>query len=104
MFLTTATPQQQAALDRANAIRIARSKVKKELFAGTRNVTDVISDPPDFMRGMTVLEVLKACKRVGDGRAKKICLSAGVNPIWTLGELGDSRRKLLVQATKRRLG
>jgi hypothetical protein len=101
-------------LERANAIRFARARVKRQLFARETTVRDVlkVSDVPGVrtledvdaaMATMTALDLLRAQHRWGPTRAEHLLAEVRVNGALTLAALTDRQRRLIVAAVESRL-
>ena len=50
--------QRREALERANAVRTARAKLKKDLAAGKADLAPLIVNPPEFAATAKVLDLL----------------------------------------------
>jgi hypothetical protein len=94
--------QRTAALEKANTIRVKRGKLKRELGQGERSPMRVLSHPPDYAGGMTVLAFLQSLPLIGRAKAKRLLLAAGVSPTRTLGEMEAYERVRLAGAIKRK--
>lgn len=90
--------QRRAALDLANAVRIERAAVKREVRAGSRWVVDLILDPPPSLYSMKVRKLLLSVRRVGPVKADKLLRAAGVAPSKTLAGLSERQRHVLASA------
>ena len=91
-------PQQQQrdeALSKANAIRIARSNMKREIRVGRRRPENVLRLVPDFAAGMRVDDFLRALPHYGRARIKSLLLRCHVRGDTELGELTDWQRDAL---------
>lgn len=84
-------PQPLRALAMANAVRIARAHLKRDVKARVIDICEVIRDPPDFALAMPVTELLKALPRVGDQRAEVIVRGI-CRPTLELGKMGSYTR------------
>lgn len=87
--------QRLGALTKANRIRSARAQLKDELYLGRVQVTDLISDPPDFINTMKILDLLVAAPKIRQIKAKQI-LGPYISPIRSVGDLTDAQRFGLV--------
>ena len=61
--MTTLTPspfssQRRQALAMANAVRLARADLKRDLRAGRVDITTVLAEPPSCLRTAPILDVL----------------------------------------------
>jgi hypothetical protein len=102
-------PQYMKALAKGNEIRLARAQIKRDLAAGRRDICDLISDPPDALASMPVIELLMAQHRWGQtrsGRALRGLWDPRVMAPLTiaeqrkLGELTDRQRRVLVNSLR----
>jgi hypothetical protein len=97
----TATIQWQAALDRANAVRIENSEFKKSLaclsYTEARvRVADAISD--GIVESSPVNSLLLAIPRMGARKTRKLLLKAGVfNERRKVRDLTRRQRDLIVR-------
>lgn len=89
--------QRFEALHKANAIRIYRAKLKRDIKAGIRDPVAVIRKPEQQLSTMKVIEVLLAMPKVGRTKANKWMQNARVSPSKTLGGLSDRQRVHLSQ-------
>ena len=85
-------------LKTANRNRMQMAEAKREIARGERSPRDLIKFPPEPVRNMKVVALLKAIPLVGAHRAQTICLVAGVNPLMTLGALTARQRVALIDA------
>lgn len=94
---TAATePQWQTALDKANAVRLARADIKRDLKEGRRQFADLLADPPDVIRGLPLFEVLRWVPGIDRVRAKKILYGLIFSDTLKIDSVGDvTRRKVL---------
>jgi hypothetical protein len=63
--------QHMEALARANAIRLRRARLRREVAAGNRSLADVIADPPVEAKGATVGSALAWQYRWGSERVRR---------------------------------
>jgi hypothetical protein len=88
--------QRRQALQRANAVRTARAKLKKDLASGKANLAPMILDPPDFASSAKVVDLLVSLPKIGQVKAHQILSHARIAPTKTLGGLtGRQRSELL---------
>ena len=50
--------QRREALERANAVRTARAKLKKDLASGKADLAPLIANPPEFAASAKVVDLL----------------------------------------------
>lgn len=106
MMMTTtfaAQSQRMNALDRANEVRIARSKLKQQLKTFEVDVCDVIMDPPEIAQGMTIAQLLSALHRFGDHRVN-MTITGVCRPNLTLERMGSYTRGRLCDRVDDALG
>lgn len=89
---TPALDQVHAALAKANFVRLARATEKKRIRDGETNVIAVLRATPDYMEGMTVLDLLMAQRRWGLRRASTVLTEARVSQMKTIGGLTQRQR------------
>ena len=88
--------QRREALERANAVRTARAKLKKDLAAGKADLAPLIVNPPEFAASAKVLDLLLSLPKIGQVKAHQILSHARIAPTKTLGGLtGRQRGELL---------
>ena len=88
--------QRMEALKRANDIRTARAKLKKDLKAGRSNIHAVLLDPPEYVMTAKVFDMLLAVPKYGRVKANKILQTCRISPSKTIGGLSDRQRAELV--------
>jgi hypothetical protein len=98
------TAQCMEALARANEVRLARAALKREISAGRRSVTDVISDSPWEAESMSLSELLCSQRRWGRARSRKLLSSAALGEGKKVGSLTERQRRILVGALEAKLG
>lgn len=98
------TAQCMEALARANQVRLARAALKREIGAGQRSVTDVISDSPWEAESMSLSELLCSQRRWGRARSRKLLASAALGEAKKIGSLTERQRRVLVSALEAKLG
>lgn len=105
------TPQAEAALKRANALRLARAQFKRELRAVSveeareRLASIMDGEPPAFFESMMLGAFLELAPRIG--RHKSIAIttrigrSAGAGWVRPVGELTLRQREVLARELRR---
>lgn len=88
--------QRNAALARANAIRIARAALKREIAAGRRPLADVIAECPAEAHSMPVAELIGAQHRWGEARTLRLLRRAELSETKPLGHLTPRQRRALI--------
>jgi hypothetical protein len=92
---TIAVPQHMTALARANAVRSARTLLKRRVASGEQTVAEVILECPWEAANMTVAELLGYQRRWATTRTNKFLASVTVSETRTVGALTDRQRKAL---------
>jgi hypothetical protein len=88
-------PQHLQALQRANAVRLARAELKRRVADGDVSAAHVILSSPWEADSMTVSDLLTSQRRWGSTRCRKFlqCLSIPENK--TIGSMTDRQRRVL---------
>lgn len=94
--------QRNAALARANAIRIARAALKREIAAGHRSLTDVIAECPVEAHSMPLAELIGAQHRWGEARTLRLLRRAELSETKPLGHLTPRQRRALIACLEHR--
>jgi hypothetical protein len=92
------------ALARANQVRLARAALKRDISAGDRSVTEVITDSPWEAESMSLSELLCSQRRWGRARSRKLLASAALGEAKKIGSLTERQRRVLVAALEAKLG
>jgi hypothetical protein len=95
--MTTLEPHQQRmdALERGNAVRVARSKDKKLIASGELSALSILVSPPDHWLTAKVAQLLVAMPRVGHRRAENWLEMAKVPATKQLHALTPRQRHAL---------
>lgn len=107
--MNVATPprslrQRREALERANEVRSARARLKRDIAAGRADVAavaDVLRNPPEWLLSGKVYDLLLAMPRVGRVRTVKLLERARVSPVKTVGGLTPRQREELAKGVAR---
>jgi hypothetical protein len=91
-------PQRMQALERANHVRMTRSRTKRAIRAGQMDVVETISACPPEFETMSVAELLRAQRRWGAARARKLLRPLAIGENRQLGRLTHRQRGLLAAA------
>jgi hypothetical protein len=102
-------PQHLMALQRANAVRLARAQLKRDVTAGVRTIRDVLAvhellgidtleDVDPAAGTMTVVDLLTLPRRWGLTRARKLLSSIPVGEHVLVGALTSRQRRRIVAA------
>ena len=62
--------QRREALERANAVRTARAKLKKDLASGDADLAPLIVNPPEFAASAKVVDLLVSLPKIGQVRQR----------------------------------
>lgn len=92
------TSQCMEALARANEVRLARAALKREISAGRRNITAVITESPWEAESMSLSELLCSQRRWGRARSRKLLSSTALSEGKRVGSLTERQRRVLVAA------
>jgi hypothetical protein len=88
--------QRMDALKRANNIRTARAKLKKDLKAGRTSILDLLESPPEYILTAKVFDLLLAVPKYGRVKANRVLNQCRVSPAKTVGGLSERQRKEMV--------
>jgi len=92
------------ALARANQVRLARAALKRDISAGRRDVTDVVTESPWEVESMSLSELLCSQRRWGRARSRKLLSSIALSEGKRVGTLTERQRRILVTALEAKLG
>ena len=90
-------PQHMQALQRANAVRLARAELKRRVAVGEISAADVILDTPWQAESMTVSDLLTSQRRWGHTRCRKFLQCVPMSENKTVGSMTDRQRHALAQ-------
>jgi hypothetical protein len=93
--------QRMDALKRANDIRTARAKLKKDLKAGKANIHTLLLDPPDYLLTAKVFDMLLAVPKYGRVKTNRILNQCRISPSKTIGGMSERQRAELVSQLRR---
>src|ERR671922_1839236 len=93
--------QRMEALKRANDIRSARARLKKDLKGGKASIHALLLDPPDYVQTAKVFDMLLAVPKYGRVKVNKVLTSCRISPSKTIGGLSERQRVELVQFLRR---
>jgi hypothetical protein len=88
--MTATLDQPREALARANAIRMERAQIKRDVFAGRLTVPDAFDQPA--VQTMPVGDLLAAQNRWGERRVHRLLDQVPCTPQRRVGELTDRQR------------
>ena len=89
----SAAPQHLQALERANAVRLARAALKRSVAAGELCVAEVILDAPWEAESMTVADLLTSQRRWGHTRCRRFLQSIPLSETKTIGSMTERQRQ-----------
>jgi hypothetical protein len=93
--IMTAEPQRLRALERANAVRLARAELKRRIAEGEASAAEVILDPPDEAVSWAVGELLMSQRRWGATKCRKFLAAYHISETKPLGALTERQRRLI---------
>jgi hypothetical protein len=88
-------PQRMRALERANAVRLARADLKRRIAHGHLSAADVILELPAEATTWPVGELLMSQRRWGSNRTRKLLSGLQISEMRHLGMLTERQRRLL---------
>ena len=88
----SSAPQHLQALERANAVRLARAALKRGVAAGEICVADIILDAPWEAESMTVADLLTSQRRWGHTRCRRFLQSIPLSETKTVGSMTERQR------------
>jgi hypothetical protein len=90
-------PQHLQALQRANAVRLARADLKRRVADGEVSAAEVILTAPWEADSMTVSDLLTSQHRWGNTRCRKFLQCIPMSETKTIGSMTDRQRRALAQ-------
>jgi hypothetical protein len=91
------------ALARANEVRLARAALKRDICAGRRSVTEVVTHSPWEAESMSLSELLCSQRRWGRARSRKLLSAAALGEGKKIGTLTERQRRILVGALEAKM-
>lgn len=88
-------PQRMRALERANAVRLARAELKRRIAHGHLSAAEVILRLPAEARSWPVGELLMSQRRWGSNRTRKLLSGLQISEMRHLSLLTERQRRLL---------
>jgi hypothetical protein len=88
-------PQRMRALERANAVRLARAQLKRQIALGRLSAADVLLQLPSEAVSWSVGELLRSQRRWGSNRTRKLLSGLQISENRHLGALTERQRRLL---------
>lgn len=89
------------ALNRANNVRSARARLKRDLKAGRTTIHDLLASPPDYVMTAKVFDMLLAVPKYGRVKANRVLQQCKVSPAKSIGGLSERQRNELVARMRR---
>lgn len=93
--------QRLEALDRANAVRVRRAQLKRDLKAGRASIHALLLNPPEFVETAKVSDLLLHVPKYGRVKVNKILTQCRVSPSKTFGGLSSRQRDELAALLRR---
>ena len=93
----TPAPQHLQALERANAVRLARAELKRRIAAGEISAAEVIMCSPWEAESMTVADLLTSQRRWGQTRCRRFLQAIPMSESKTIGSMTDRQRRAVAQ-------
>jgi hypothetical protein len=90
-------PQHMQALQRANAVRLARAELKRRVAVGEITAGDVILNAPWEAESMSVADLLTSQRRWGHTRCRKFLQCIPMSENKTVGSMTDRQRVALAE-------
>jgi hypothetical protein len=94
---TSPGPQHLQALERANAVRLARAELKRKVADGGVSAAEVILRSPWEAESMSVSDLLTSQRRWGSTRCRKFLQCVPMAENKTIGSMTDRQRRALAQ-------
>jgi hypothetical protein len=88
-------PQHLQALQRANAVRLARAELKRRVALGEITAAEVVEDAPWEAESMTVSDLLTCQHRWGHTRCRRVLHAVPISENKTIGSMTDRQRRAL---------
>jgi hypothetical protein len=93
--MTTSQPQRLRALERANAVRLARAELKRRIAEGEVSASEVILACPPEVVSWSVAELLVSQRRWGGTKCRKFLSRHNIIETKPIGALTERQRHLL---------
>jgi hypothetical protein len=91
----TPEPQRLRALERANAVRLARAELKRRIADRDVSAAEVILMPPHEAHSWAIAELLMSQRRWGATRCRKFLSRNQISETKAVGALTERQRRLL---------
>ena len=93
--------QRMEALKRANDVRTARARLKRDLKGGRTNIHGLLLDPPEYVLTAKVADLMLAVPKYGRVKVNRILTQCRISPSKTIGGLSERQRNELVSYLRR---
>jgi hypothetical protein len=90
-------PQHLQALQRANAVRLARAELKRRVAEGEITAAEVILSAPWEADSMSVSDLLTSQHRWGNTRCRKFLQCVPMSETKTIGSMTDRQRRFVAE-------
>jgi hypothetical protein len=87
--------QHMEALALANEVRLLRVQLKRAIKSGETSVALILRDPPDWLKGMGVEQLLLAIRYMPLRRAHRMLYAVPIKPTATVGALTERQQMVL---------
>ena len=88
-------PQHLQALERANAVRLARADLKRRIATGDTTAAEVILSSPWEVESMTIGDLLTSQRRWGATRCRRLLQAVPISESKTVGAMTERQRQAL---------
>lgn len=92
------------ALGRANEVRAARARLKRDLKSGRCVIAAVLLAQPEYVQTMKVFDLLLAAPKYGRVKVNKTLTQCRIAPSKTVGALTERQRSELIGLLRRQPG
>jgi hypothetical protein len=89
----TGAPQHLQALQRANAVRLARAELKRLIADGECDAARVVLENPWEAESMTISDLLTSQRRWGHTRCRRFLQALPMSENKTIGTMTDRQRR-----------
>jgi S13-like H2TH domain len=93
--------QRMEALARANEVRSARARLKRDLKAGRCAIDALLLAPPEYLETAKVFDMLLAVPKYGRVKVNKMLLGCRISSSKTIGGLSERQRAELIALLRR---
>jgi hypothetical protein len=88
-------PQHLQALERANAVRLARADLKRRIASGDTTAAEVILNSPWEVESMTIGDLLTSQRRWGATRCRRLLQAVPISESKAVGAMTERQRLAL---------